>query len=53
MSVQALCTHIEELSSEIHVQKQFLEKLEPDKSLVQRELNAALDLRSSSLPPPR
>ncbi|KAJ7896263.1 hypothetical protein B0H14DRAFT_3124970 [Mycena olivaceomarginata] len=43
MFIQKLRARIDELSSEIDVQKTVLKKLEKDKSLVQRQLNAALD----------
>ncbi|KAF7375499.1 hypothetical protein MSAN_00437900 [Mycena sanguinolenta] len=42
-SVEELRTRIVQLESEIEVQRKFLKKLEEDKSLVQRQLNATLD----------
>jgi hypothetical protein len=41
--VQELCARIDKLSAEIELQKELLKKLEHDKSLVQCQLNAALD----------
>jgi hypothetical protein len=41
--VQELRARIDKLSAEIELQKELLKKLEHDKSLVQRQLNAALD----------
>lgn len=43
MFIQKLRARIDELSSEIDAQKAVLKKLEKDKSLVQGQLNAALD----------
>ncbi|KAJ7666934.1 hypothetical protein DFH06DRAFT_1470068 [Mycena polygramma] len=43
MSTQELRARIVELSNAIHLQRELLKKLENEKSLVQRELNAALD----------
>ncbi|KAJ7896283.1 hypothetical protein B0H14DRAFT_3853687 [Mycena olivaceomarginata] len=43
MSAQQLRTRIEELSSEIALQKKLLKKLEQDKSIAQGQLNAVLD----------
>ncbi|KAF7328775.1 F-box domain-containing protein [Mycena venus] len=43
MSVQELRARIQKLSSEIELQKKLLNKLERDKCLVQRQLNAVLD----------
>ncbi|KAJ7682388.1 hypothetical protein DFH06DRAFT_1388981 [Mycena polygramma] len=42
-SVQGLRARIEAISSEIDLQKELLKKLERDKSLAQRQLNAVLD----------
>jgi hypothetical protein len=43
MSAQVLRARIEELSSEITLQKKLLKQLEHDKSLVQGQLNAVMD----------
>ncbi|KAJ7609617.1 hypothetical protein FB45DRAFT_943864 [Roridomyces roridus] len=43
MSIQDLEARIEELSSDIERQREILRKLEHDRSLVQRQLNAARD----------
>ncbi|KAJ7302073.1 hypothetical protein DFH08DRAFT_1089973 [Mycena albidolilacea] len=43
MSAQQLRTQIEELSSEIALQKKLLKKLEQDKSIAQGQLNAVVD----------
>jgi len=43
MSVEELRARLQKLSTEIDLQKEVLKKLEHDKSLVQRRLNAALD----------
>jgi hypothetical protein len=43
MSAQELRTRIEELSSEIALQKRLLTKLEQDKSVAQGQLNAVID----------
>ncbi|KAF7375485.1 F-box domain-containing protein [Mycena sanguinolenta] len=43
MSVEELRTRIVQLDSEIERQRKLLKKLEKDKSLVQRQLNAVLD----------
>ncbi|KAJ6510659.1 hypothetical protein C8R45DRAFT_1068621 [Mycena sanguinolenta] len=43
MSVEELHAHIVRLDTEIDLQKELLKKLEHDRSLVQRQLNAALD----------
>ncbi|KAJ7788795.1 hypothetical protein B0H13DRAFT_1676394, partial [Mycena leptocephala] len=43
MSVQELRARIDKLSTEIVLQRRLLEKLEKDKSLVQRQLNSVLD----------
>ncbi|KAJ7641586.1 hypothetical protein FB45DRAFT_900569 [Roridomyces roridus] len=50
MSVQDLEARIEELSSDIERQREILRKLERDRSLVQRQLNAARD-PVAQLPP--
>ncbi|KAJ7829246.1 hypothetical protein B0H13DRAFT_1916600 [Mycena leptocephala] len=42
-SIQDLRARIEKISTEIDLQKEVLKKLEHDKSLVQRQLNTALD----------
>ncbi|KAF7375506.1 hypothetical protein MSAN_00438600 [Mycena sanguinolenta] len=43
MSIEALRVRIVTLDSEIELQKKLLKKLEKDRSLTQRQLNAALD----------
>ncbi|KAJ7851546.1 hypothetical protein B0H13DRAFT_1643911, partial [Mycena leptocephala] len=42
-SIQDLRARIEKLLTEIDLQKEVLKKLEHDKSLLQRQLNTALD----------
>ncbi|KAJ7827993.1 hypothetical protein B0H13DRAFT_304412 [Mycena leptocephala] len=41
--VEALRARIDKLSTEINMQTELLKKLQHDKSLVQRQLNAVLD----------
>ncbi|KAJ7896274.1 hypothetical protein B0H14DRAFT_3612194, partial [Mycena olivaceomarginata] len=43
MSAQELRARIDEISSEIILQKKLVQKLEHDRSLLQRQLNAVVD----------